>query len=59
MSGARIGLDLAASILQVHGVDAFRPSRPQPTLGPQPAALSFSFKLPAILEAFFPHVPCE
>jgi hypothetical protein len=59
MSVARVDLDLAVSILQVHGVNSATQGAPQPTPGPQRAALSFCFTLPAILETFFPHVPCE
>jgi hypothetical protein len=58
MSVARVGLDLAASILQVHGVTL--PAKP-PSADAWPAAAApgFSFTLPAILEAFSQRVPCE
>jgi|GraSoiStandDraft_60_1057301.scaffolds.fasta_scaffold287252_2 hypothetical protein len=36
MSVARVGLDLAVSILQVHGVNSASQTAPQPTLGLQP-----------------------
>jgi hypothetical protein len=50
--------DLAALILQVNR-STLPAKPPSADAWPAAAALGFSFTLPAILEAFFPRVPCE
>jgi hypothetical protein len=58
MSVARVTLDLAVSILQVHGVNSASQAALSRRLA-RSRCPGFGFTLPAILEAFAPRVLCE